>query len=46
MVTWDELDDKEKVDKSKEDTNLALVASIFLDSESEVGSESDSKDTK
>lgn len=42
MATWDELDDAKEADKSKEETNLALVASTFSDSELEVGSDSNS----
>ncbi|XP_050916206.1 uncharacterized protein LOC127131326 [Lathyrus oleraceus] len=41
-----ELDDEEEADKSKEEANLVLFASTFSDLESEVGSDSDSEDTK
>lgn len=46
METCDELDYEKEDDKSKEDANLALVASTFSDSESEAGSNSNSEDTE
>lgn len=44
MATCDELDDEEEVDKNEEETNLALIASTFSNTESEVNSDSDSED--
>lgn len=43
MATWDELDNEEEADKNKEEVDLALVASRFLYSESEVDFDSDSE---
>lgn len=45
MATRDELDDKNEAEKIKEEASLALVASTFSYSESEVGSDLDLEGT-